>query len=256
MIQQLHTAFTRIGLGRALLITVPMLGLSACADKLDRLSHVGEEAPLTALYNPGTQPGSKPLTWPLPREETPPLHYANSLWQQGSNTFFRDQRASRVGDILKVVMNLKDKGKLENSTDRTRTGNENLGVAALFGLEKIIPGQGGPSGTLSLNSNSTTQGDGQIERKEEIQTQFAATVTQVLANGNLVIDGRQEIRINDEVRAISVQGVVRPEDIGSSNTIDYSLIAEARISYGGRGFISDAQRPRYGQEVVDVISPF
>lgn len=238
------------------LMTVPLIGLTACASTVDRLSHVGEPAPMTELYNPGTQPGSKPLTWPLPREQAPPVQYANSLWQQGSNTFFRDQRASRVGDILKVVMNLKDKGKLENTTDRTRTGSEDLGVAALFGLEKIIPGQGGPSGTLQLNSNSRSSGDGQIERKEEIQTQFAATVTQVLANGNLVIDGRQEIRINNEVRAISVQGVVRPEDIGSSNTIDYSQIAEARISYGGRGLISEAQSPRWGQEAVDVISPF
>ena len=239
-----------------LLMTVPLLGLSACSGTMDRLEQVGNPPPMTELHNPGTQPGSQPLTWPLPREETPPVHYANSLWQQGSNTFFRDQRAARVGDILKVVMNLKDKGKLENTTDRTRTGTEQMEAAALFGLEKILPGQGGPSGTLRTNSTSVSSGDGQIERKEEIQTQFAATVTQVLPNGNLVIDGRQEIRINDEIRAIAVQGVVRPQDIGSSNTIDYSQIAEARISYGGRGLISEAQRPRWGQEVVDVISPF
>ena len=151
---------------------------------------------------------------------------------------------------------MKDKGKLESSTDRTLESTEQVGVGALFGLEGIIPGQGGANGTLNLESDSEDRGDGQIERKEEIDTQFAATVVQVLPNGNLVIDGRQEIRINNEIRAISVQGVVRPEDIDSSNTIDYSQIAEARISYGGRGHISEVQGPRYGSEIVDVLSPF
>lgn len=241
----------------ALLLSIPLLSLSACSSTMDRLSQVGNPPPMTAVQNPAMQPGSQPITWPLPKEEVAPQQYANSLWQQGSNTFFRDQRASRVGDILKVVMNVKDRGKLENSTERTRQGSESMGVGAMFGLEKLIPGQDGKAGgTLGLNSQSNSTGDGQIERREDIQTQFAATVTQVLANGNLVIDGSQEIRVNDEIRAISVQGVVRPQDIASNNTIDYSQIAEARISYGGRGLVSEAQRPRWGQEAIDVISPF
>lgn len=240
-----------------LVMAVPLFGLTACANTVDRLGQIGDPPPMTELYNPGTQPGQRQLTWPMPVEEAAPRTYANSLWQQGSNTFFRDQRAARVGDILKVVMDLNDRGRLENTTELTRESAENVGVDALFGLEKIIPGhQAGASGLLGINSNSDTTGEGEIERREQVQTQFAATVTQVLPNGNLVIDGRQEIRINDEIRAISVQGVVRPQDIASNNTIDYSQIAEARISYGGRGFLSDAQTPRWGQRAVDVVSPF
>lgn len=247
----------RFGSVPLLVMTVPLLGLSACTGTVDRLSQVGSPPPMTELYNPAMQPGAKELTWPMPKESAPPQQYANSLWQQGSNTFFRDQRASRVGDILKVVMNLNDRGRLENTTERTREGSERAGLQALFGLEKIVPGQdAGAAGMLGLNSQSETIGEGEIERREQIETQFAATVTQVLPNGNLVIDGRQEIRVNDEIRAISVQGVVRPQDIASNNTIDYSQIAEARISYGGRGLISEAQRPRWGQEAIDVISPF
>jgi flagellar L-ring protein FlgH len=240
-----------------LVMAAPLFGLSACAGTIDELGEIGDPPPMTKLYNPGTQPGSQPLSWPMPVEETAPRSYANSLWQQGSNTFFRDQRASRVGDILKVVMSLNDRGRLESTTERTREGQENVGVDALFGLEKIIPGhQMGASGLVGINSQSETTGEGEIERREQIETQFAATVTQVLPNGNLVIDGRQEIRINEEIRAISVQGVVRPEDIASNNTVDYSQIAEARISYGGRGYLSNAQAPRWGHQAVDVVSPF
>lgn len=240
----------------ALMLAMPLLGLTACSTQLDRLEQVGNPTPMSKVYDPTTQASYEPITWPMPTEEAEPKHYANSLWQRGSNTFFRDQRASRVGDILKITMDMRDRGRLESTSERTRTGTEEVGLGALFGLERGVPGQMGPNGLLSLDSASTSVGDGQIERREEIQTSFAATVTQVLPNGNLVIDGRQEIRMNDEIREIGVQGVIRPQDIASNNTIDYSQIAEARISYGGRGMIADAQRPRWGQQVVDVISPF
>lgn len=238
------------------LLASSLLLQTACSNTLDRLGQVGETPPMQKIVNPTVHPQYQPVSWPLPDSGPAPRTYANSLWQQGSRTFFRDQRASRVGDILKVVMELKDKGKLENRTDRTRTSSEEAGVGAMFGLEGIIPGQGGANGLLQLSGDSSTSGDGEIERKEEIDTEFAATVVQVLPNGNLVIDGRQEIRINNEIRAISVQGVVRPEDINSSNTISYSQIAEARISYGGRGHLSEIQGPRWGHEIVETVSPF
>lgn len=240
-----------------MLLATSLLSLSACGSTLDRLGQVGNPPPMQALQDPTTMAGYKPVSWPLPEAEAAPVKQANSLWQPGSRTFFRDQRASRVGDILKVTMQMKDKGKLENKTDRSRTSNEAVGVGAVFGLEKLIPGTDpSASGTLGLNGASGTTGDGKIERKEEIDTQFAATVIQLLPNGNLVIDGRQEIRMNNEIREISVQGVVRPQDIASDNTIDYSQIAEARISYGGRGQISDVQGPRWGHEAIEVLSPF
>lgn len=241
------------------LALVPLVALSACSSKLDRMGHIGDPPPMTRVYDPTSQQGYQPITWPLPTEEPEPQNYANSLWQRGSNTFFRDQRAARVGDILKIVMNLNDRGRLESTTERSRIGRETSGVGALFGLEGKIPGNSagaGLNGLLNMEGRSISEGDGQIERREQIQTSFAATVTQVLPNGNLVIDGRQEIRMNDEIREIIVQGVIRPQDIASNNTIDYSQIAEARIAYGGRGMIAEAQRPRWGQEIVDVLSPF
>lgn len=239
-----------------ILLASSLLSLTACARTMDRLEQVGSPPALRTVANPAGTPEHNQVSWPMPKEEVAPTKYANSLWEQGSRTFFRDQRASRVGDILKVTMNLKDKGKLESSTDRTRSSNEEVGIGAMFGLQKIIPGQGGVNGELALDGASKTKGDGQIERKEEIETQLAATVTQMLANGNMVIDGRQEIRINNEIREISVQGVVRPQDIGSDNSIDYSQVAEARISYGGRGQISELQGPRWGHEIVETLSPF
>lgn len=241
------------------LVSIALLTTTACSRQLDRLESVGNPPPMRQVSDPTTMKGYQPISWPMPREEAPPAKYANSLWQQGSRTFFRDQRAARVGDILKVVVSIKDKSKVENSTDRTRSGNEAAGLTSLFGFESIVPTSNAGNANnnmLGLRSQSSTMGDGKIERKEEIETQFAATVVQVLANGNLVIDGRQEIRVNNEIREISVAGVVRPEDIASNNTIDYSQIAEARISYGGRGHISEIQGPRWGQEVVEVLSPF
>lgn len=247
---------SRFSILPVLILSVPLLGLTACTSKLDRMGHIGDPPPLTRVYDPTTQPSYQPITWPTPTEEAEPTHYANSLWRRGSNTFFRDQRASRVGDILRIQMNMRDRGRLQSTTQRNRTGADEAGLAALFGFEGIVPGQGGPNGVVSMNSASNSFGDGRIERRDELTTSFAATVTQVLPNGNLVIDGRQEIRMNDEVREVVVQGVVRPQDIASNNTIDYSQIAEARIAYGGRGMISEAQRPRWGQEVIDVLSPF
>lgn len=239
-------------------LVTSFLATTACAGKLDRLESVSDAPPMREISDPTTMKGYQPISWPMPTEAAPPVKYANSLWQQGSRTFFRDQRAARVGDILKILVSIKDKSKVENKTDRTQAGSEAAGLTSLFGLEKIVPQSNGvgANNMLGVKSQSTTNGDGKIERKEEIETQFAATVVQVLPNGNLVIDGRQEIRVNNEIREISVAGVVRPEDIASNNTIDYSQIAEARISYGGRGHISEIQGPRWGKEVVEVLSPF
>lgn len=187
---------------------------------------------------------------------------ANSLWRAGSRTFFRDQRARSVGDILKVVVTIQDKAKLDNKTETTRNDSGTAGIPSVMGYEKkiakFLPGNGtvDPSALIDVNSTDTNSGVGKIDRKETINTTIAATVTKILPSNNLVINGTQEIRVNNEVREVTVEGIVRPEDISAQNSVTLDQIAEARVSYGGRGNISDYQQPRYGKQLLDIVAPF
>lgn len=234
--------------------------LTACTDTLDKLDAVGKPPKFAEVSNPNAKPGYEPLSWPMPETQPAPKQYANSLWQPGARAFFRDQRAARVGDVLRVNIKFEDKAELDNATDRTRTSEEALGVPSVFGLQsklfKRIPGKQDPSNLVELNGNAKTNGAGSIKRKEKLETQVAALITQLLPNGNMVIEGDQEIRVNYDLRRVSVKGVVRPQDIKADNTVDYSQIAQARIEYGGRGTIADIQQPRWGSQVIEALSPF
>ena len=185
---------------------------------------------------------------------------ANSLWRSGARTFFNDQRAGKVGDILTVQIDIDDSAKTTNSTSSSRTAGIKAGVPHLLGLEstlgKILPGGFDPANALETNSASTNAGAGAVNRAEKISLTIAAVVTGVLPNGNLVIQGTQEVRTNTDVRQLTVAGIVRPEDISSSNTIKHTQIAEARISYGGRGDISRVQKTPAGQSLIERFSPF
>jgi flagellar L-ring protein precursor FlgH len=193
-----------------------------------------------------------PMPTPQPASYSP-----NSLWRNGSRAFFKDQRAHQVGDILTVKVKITDKASLENETSRSRKNNEDSGIDNFFGKSKIPIMNVAPGGRIfTADSNAQSDGKGSIDRKEELLTNVAAVITQLLPNGNLVVEGKQEIRVNFEVRELVVAGIVRPEDIESDNTIDSSKIAQARIAYGGRGQITDVQQPRYGQQVLDVLLPF
>jgi len=229
---------------------------SACSS-LDRLSQIGEKPKLTEIENPTTQPGYKPVQMPMPKPEVA-SYSPNSLWRSGSRAFFKDQRAARVGDLLTVTVNITDKANIANETQRSRTNKEDSGVTDFIGsktlglqAQKVLPGR-----ILTADSTASSDGKGSVVRQEALQTNVAAVVTQVLPNGNLVVEGKQEIRVNFEIRELIVAGIVRPEDIQSDNTIDSSKIAQARIAYGGRGQITDIQQPRYGQQVMDVLLPF
>jgi flagellar L-ring protein precursor FlgH len=233
-----------------------ILSLAGGCSAVDRLSQIGEQPKLTAIENPTAQPGYKPVQMPMPKPEVASYN-ANSLWRNGSRAFFRDQRAARVGDLLTVTVNITDKANLSNETQRSRTGTENSNINDFIGAKTITqPLKVLPGNLLATTSASSSDGKGSVNRQESLTTNVAAVVTQVLANGNLVVEGKQEIRVNFEIRELIVAGVVRPEDIQSDNTIDSSKIAQARIAYGGRGQIMDVQQPRYGQQVVDVLLPF
>jgi flagellar L-ring protein precursor FlgH len=185
---------------------------------------------------------------------------ANSLWRQGARAFFIDQRAGRVGDILTVQIDIDDSAKTTNQTTSSRDSSIAAGVPHLLGLEsslgKILPGGFDPANALATNSKTSSAGTGAVNRAEKISLTIAAVVSAVLPNGNLVIQGTQEVRTNTELRQLTVAGIVRPEDISSSNTIKHTQIAEARISYGGRGDISRVQKTPAGQSLVEKFSPF
>jgi flagellar L-ring protein precursor FlgH len=233
------------------------VSITGGCSSLSRLSQIGEQPKLSSIDNPTAQPGYKPVQMPMPKPETVSYN-ANSLWRNGSRAFFKDQRAHQIGDLLTVTVNITDQANFANETQRSRAAKEDSGITDFIGSKtlgatasKVLPGR-----LLTADSTASTDGKGSVQRQESLQTNIAAVVTQVLPNGNLVVEGKQEIRVNYEVRELIVAGIVRPEDIQSDNTIDSSKIAQARIAYGGRGQISDVQQPRYGQQVMDVLLPF
>jgi flagellar L-ring protein FlgH len=242
------------------LVTASALALAAAAggcSSLERLSAIGEKPALSAIENPTTQPGYKPVQMPMPTPQ-PASYSPNSLWRNGSRAFFKDQRARQVGDLLTVTVNITDKANFDNETKRSRTNKEDSGVTDFAG-SKLLTGKAAqvmPGKILTADSTAQSEGKGSVNRTEALQTSVAAVVTQILPNGNLVVEGRQEIRVNFEVRELIVGGVVRPEDIEADNTIDSAKIAQARIAYGGRGQITDVQQPRYGAQALDILLPY
>lgn len=232
--------------------------LTAC-NTLTRLSEVNSTPQLTQIQNPTAAPNYRPVSMPMPSPEKAEVN-PNSLWRNGAKAFFKDHRAKGVGDVLTVKLNLSDSAKLENKTERERDDKEDGDVTALLGYESKLAKNHltgfDPTAAVSFGSKHETNGDGEIDRSEDINVTFAAVVTQVLPNGALVVHGRQEIRVNYEIRELMVTGVIRPEDIESDNTVTHEKIAEMRIAYGGRGTISDLQQPRWGTQIWDIIYPF
>jgi len=236
--------------------------VSGCGS-FDRLKNVGK-APAMSPTDDITAPAYEPsiasrdparLRGNLPAAPAPASQVPSaSLFRAGAGELFQDQRASRVGDILTVNINIADKAEFGNSTSRSRNGSESMGIAALLGLQNILPGN--PAQAVDANSTSASGGQGRTSRSETINMKMAAIVTDVLPNGNLVIRGRQEMRVNFELRELIVTGIVRPQDIGKGNTIEHGKIAEARISYGGRGQLTDVQQARWGQQIYDALFPF
>lgn len=243
---------------KSLALVLVTMTLCGCSVK-DRLADIGRTPDLTPIENPTTKSNYRAVSMPMPNPKVT-VTQRNSLWSSDRQTFFEDQRADQIGDILTVVLDIKDKAEMDSSSQRSRKGSEGAGLDKFLGYEaslaQVLPETVENANLIGTESDSSYKGSGAVDREEKIQMKLAAIVTQLLPNGNMVIQGRQEIRVNFEKRILEIAGVIRPQDITTDNTIPYEKIAEARISYGGKGQITDVQQPRYGQQVYDVLFPF
>jgi flagellar L-ring protein precursor FlgH len=241
----------------ALIVTAAALSLGACSTAVEAVR--GPE--LAPIGYPAALVPTSQAYLPTPeQQQLDRAASANSLWRTGARTFFGDQRARHIGDIVTVNIDIDDRAQTQNSTNRTRTNEISGGISNFFGLEnslgRAFPGGFDPQNLVGLEGESNSNGSGSVSRSEKVSLTIAAVVTDVMANGNLVIQGRQEVRTNREVRELTVAGIVRPEDISSANTVAHTQIAEARISYGGRGDISRIQGAPAAQSLVERFSPF
>lgn len=230
-------------------------GLSACG----RTGHLGRAPQMTdaergAEFQSMLAPDPMLMSLPSGNEGTA------SLWTNSRNSLVADRRASTRGDILTVVIEINDRAEIQNSSGRSRKASDDVSIPALAGLPQRAM-QSMPEGAtfdplIEADSSSTYKGSGNISRRDKMTLRVAATVVEKLPNGVLRIEGSQEVRVNFEVRVLTVSGFVRPSDVGRENEVAYDRIAGARISYGGRGQISDVQQPRYGQQISDMILPY
>lgn len=236
-------------------VCVAMLALatlSACGDPRDAFNRDPQLSDMSITGN--SMPEATFVQVPMPPPEPPRmLHRAEaaSLWQRGSGGFFADQRASRVGDILTIDIRIDDRAQMRNASQRERSGSGSAGFPSILGLDNLPTGD-----IIDLSSTFEAEGSGSINRGESIDLKVAALVIQSLPNGNLVIAGRQEVKVNQELRELRVAGIIRPQDIQMNNTIAYEKVAEARITYGGRGQLSRQQQRSYGEDIVDIVLPY
>lgn len=235
-------------------VVMGALGLALLAGCAGDIHDISREPPMTPVGA-----GLKPPKLAVPSVPTPPPMYkrGNSLWQDTSVDLFRDPRAMKLGDVVTVKISIKDKASLDNTSERSRDNKTNFNLDAKWDTNlPLLHGKRAGAIDSSIESKTQNKGEGAITRSESIELLVAAVVTGVLPNGNLVISGTQEVRVNYEVRVLTVEGLVRPRDISTDNMVSYEKIAEARISYGGRGRITDVQQPPWGYQLIDLLSPF
>lgn len=240
------------------------LALTACGPQ----GNIDRNPEISGInVDPNAMPETASLSIPMPPPKAPvnpKRAEAASLWQTGNDSFFADRRAEEVGDIVSINIQIDDQAQLRNASSRSRDGSASMGKPEFLGygskLDELLPGinpEDLPDGNLiDLNSSFERQGEGAISRNERINLKIAALVIQRLPNGNLVVAGRQEVKVNDEIRELRVAGIIQPSEIGMDNSIDYDRIAEARITYGGRGQLSRQLRTGYGEEAANVILPY
>lgn len=238
-----------------LLLLGALLSLPAC----ERVQNIGKVPELTTPVGGDEYYALISPNLPQTIERSKPVDQA-SLWSKNRDSLLGDRRASARGDILTVLIEIDDSAEFSNTSNRSRSGNDSVGITDFFGipqrLDQELPEGASLDSAISTSGTTSSTGTGSVRRGEKLTLSVAATIVDVLQNGVLSIQGTQEVRVNFEIRELIITGYVRPEDISRQNQITYEKIASARISYGGRGQISDVQQPRYGQQIIDIISPF
>ena len=183
-----------------------------------------------------------------------------SLWTTSPNALLSMRRAKAVGDLLTVVVEMDDRASLQSSLSRNRNSSADMNVDALFGLPEwangVLPGGASLSPGVDYSRGSSLDGSGAMNRAESIAFTLAARVVAMEPNGNLVIQGYQQTRVSNELRMLTVSGVIRAQDITRTNTVSYEKIAEAQISYLNTGDATSVPQQRVGQKVLDRVIPF
>jgi flagellar L-ring protein precursor FlgH len=223
-----------------------ILALTGCSADI---SDFGVSPPLSSIGETLGTAADQPSV-----SEVEGLAVTSKNWVGGYADYFRDARASRQGDLLTVMISINDKATLNSTSNRSRRSFADGTLGLNYDVMGVV--EADVNGSANVDSNTSSAGQGTTARSETIEIAVAAMVTRVLPNGYLLIEGSQEVAVNFEQRALHVSGVVRPVDISPGNSISYEKIAEARISYGGRGRISEVQQPGWGQQLWDRVSPF
>lgn len=251
----------------SIIVLLLSLTITSCSLLSDKVSQIGQQPKLSKIAVYETDAPSHNLSMGrndgfydnrslfMRGAESKPRKYSNSIWSEASSVSSR-----KIGDIISVNIAIKDQAKLDNQTQKSRSGKTSMGMPRLFGLQskvsKMLDDSNGADSLIDMKSNNASNGSGKINRSERIQAVIAATVVSILPSGNLIIKGSQEVRVNYEAREVTIEGIVNPMDIDNKNIVKLEKIAEARISYGGKGHISEYQQDPYGKQLVDIVSPF
>lgn len=200
-----------------------------------------------------TTPFDQQLTRPKPD------YSSGSIWQSTSVSLTENAKARNKGDILTIVISEAASASKAAKTDTSRSSSVNAGIPNFMGLEKagiLTNNVGDLSKLINASVDSTYGGAGSTSRQETLNATISAKVIDVLANGNLLIEGRRNVKVNNEDQIIIIEGTVRPTDIDQTNSVNSIYIADAKISYSGKGIISDRQSPGWLMNLVDKLWPF
>lgn len=194
---------------------------------------------------------------PVISEPAPP-QTAGSLWTTSRGGIFADTKGTTVGDIITVVISERASASKEAKTQTGRNSTMSAGISNLFGLESDIGDfiGGNPSTLINANAGNTFDGSGKTERREALTATLTTQVIEILPNGNLRIEGNKTVTVNSEMQIVTLSGIVRPSDVSSRNLVDSQNVLNARISYVGKGVISDKQQQGWLVRALDQVWPF